>query len=31
MCLGLVMTVPPYNSPGAIGWPTTVDSGAISF
>ncbi len=31
MCLGLVMTVPPAGSPGAIGWPARVDSGAISF
>ncbi len=31
MCLGLVMTVPPANSPGAIGWPKRVDSDAISF
>jgi hypothetical protein len=31
MCLGLVMTVPPANSPGAVGWPNQVDSGAISF
>jgi len=31
MCLGLVMTVPPANSPGAVGWPNEVDSGAISF
>jgi Copper type II ascorbate-dependent monooxygenase, C-terminal domain len=31
MCLGLVQTVPPANSSGAIGWPTRVDSGAISF
>ena len=31
MCLGLVMTVPPATSPGAIGWPKRVDSGAISF
>jgi len=31
MCLGLVMTVPPGNSRGAIGWPKRVDSGAISF
>lgn len=31
MCLGLVQTVPPSSSPGAIGWPKRVDSGAISF
>ena len=31
MCLGLVMTVPPAGSPGAVGWPARVDSGAISF
>jgi len=31
MCLGLVMTVPPAGSPGAIGWPKVVDSGTISF
>ncbi|HVB91596.1 MAG TPA: hypothetical protein VND70_05795 [Acidimicrobiales bacterium] len=31
MCLGLVMTVPPAHSAGAIGWPKRVDSGAISF
>jgi hypothetical protein len=31
MCLGLVMTVPPAGSPGAIGFPAQVDSGAISF
>ncbi len=31
MCLGLVMTVPPAGSAGAIGWPAQVDSGAISF
>jgi len=31
MCLGLVQTVPPPNSAGAIGWPARVDSGAISF
>jgi hypothetical protein len=31
MCLGLVLSVPPANSPGAIGFPTRVNSGAISF
>jgi hypothetical protein len=31
MCLGLVQTVPPASSPGAIGWPSRVDSGAITF
>jgi hypothetical protein len=31
MCLGLVNTVPPANSPGAIGWPKRVDSDAITF
>jgi hypothetical protein len=31
MCLGLVQTVPPSDSSGAIGWPARVDSGAISF
>jgi Copper type II ascorbate-dependent monooxygenase, C-terminal domain len=31
MCLGLVQTVPPAQSPGAIGFPKRVDSGAISF
>jgi len=31
MCLGLVMTVPPAGSPGAIGWPAQVDSGAVTF
>jgi len=31
MCLGMVATVPPASSPGAIGWPARVDSGAISF
>lgn len=31
MCLGLVMTVPPAGSPGAIGWPARVDSGAVTF
>ena len=31
MCLGLVMTVPPAGTPGAIGFPARVDSGAISF
>jgi hypothetical protein len=31
MCLGLVMTVPPAGSRGAVGFPTRVDSGAISF
>jgi hypothetical protein len=31
MCLGLVMTVPPASSPGAIGWPSRVDGGAVSF
>jgi hypothetical protein len=31
MCLGLVMTVPPAGTPGAIGFPAQVDSGAISF
>jgi hypothetical protein len=31
MCLGIVMTVPPANSPGAIGWPSRVDSGAVTF
>jgi Copper type II ascorbate-dependent monooxygenase, C-terminal domain len=31
MCLGLVMTVPPAGSPGAIGYPARVDSDAISF
>jgi hypothetical protein len=31
MCLGLVQTVPPAQSQGAIGFPKRVDSGAISF
>ena len=31
MCLGLVMTVPPSGSSGAIGWPAQVDSGAVTF
>ena len=31
MCLGLVLTVPPAGTPGAIGWPARVDSGAVSF
>ena len=31
MCLGIVMTVPPANSAGAIGWPARVDSGAVTF
>jgi hypothetical protein len=31
MCLGLVMTVPPANTPGAIGWPSRVDAGNIAF
>jgi hypothetical protein len=31
MCLGLVQTVPPAQSSGAIGWPKRVDAGAISF
>jgi hypothetical protein len=31
MCLGIVMTVPPASSPGAIGWPARVDSGAVTF
>jgi hypothetical protein len=31
MCLGLVQTVPLAQSPGAIGFPNRVDSGAISF
>jgi hypothetical protein len=31
MCLGLVMTVPPAGTTGAIGWPARVDSGAIAF
>jgi hypothetical protein len=31
MCLGLVMTVPPAGSPGAIGWPQRVDSDQITF
>jgi hypothetical protein len=31
MCLGLVMTVPPADAPGAIGWPARVDSGAVTF
>ena len=31
MCLGLVMTVPPAGTPGAIGWPARVDSGAVTF
>jgi hypothetical protein len=31
MCLGLVMSVPPAGTPGAIGFPTRVNSDAISF
>ena len=31
MCLGLVMTVPPSGTPGAIGWPQQVDSGSVAF
>jgi hypothetical protein len=31
MCLGLVMTVPPAGTTGAVGWPARVDSGAIAF
>ena len=31
MCLGIVMTVPPAGSPGAIGWPQQVDGGSVSF
>jgi hypothetical protein len=31
MCLGLVMTVPPAGTPGAIGWPARVESGAVTF
>ena len=31
MCLGLVETVPPAGSPGAIGWPSQVDCGNVSF
>jgi hypothetical protein len=31
MCLGLVMTVPPAGTTGAVGWPARVDSGAITF
>lgn len=31
MCLGLVMTVPPAGTTGAIGWPAQVDSGAVTF
>jgi hypothetical protein len=31
MCLGLVMTVPPASTAGAIGWPRRVDSDRITF
>jgi hypothetical protein len=31
MCLGLVETVPPAGSPGAIGWPSSVNSGEVTF
>jgi hypothetical protein len=31
MCLGLINTVPPSNTPGAIGWPARVDSDNITF
>ena len=31
MCLGLVQTIPPAGSPGAIGWPAQVDGGAVTF
>jgi hypothetical protein len=31
MCLGLVMTVPPAGTTGAVGWPARVDSGTIAF
>jgi len=31
MCLGIVMTVPPAGSPGAVGWPSSVDSGGVTF
>jgi hypothetical protein len=31
MCLGLVLTVPPAGTTGAIGWPARVDSGAVAF
>ena len=31
MCLGLVMTVPPAGSSGAVGFPARVGSGAIAF
>jgi hypothetical protein len=31
MCLGLVMTVPPTGTAGAVGWPKQVDSGTVTF
>jgi hypothetical protein len=31
MCLGLVETIPPSGSRGAIGWPSQVDGGNITF
>jgi len=31
MCLGIVMTVPPAGTPGAVGWPQSVDSGSVTF
>jgi len=31
MCLGLVMTVPPAGTAGAIGWPTRVNGDAVTF